>query len=66
MKQEFESRGFFVLRGLLSDAAYRALVADLQHAPPTEPHGIHNPGTQPAEYLAVEFHGDSRQPVAVT
>jgi len=53
-----------VLQGNVESLGVLAKPYDVFHFAAGEPHGIHNPGDVPAEYLVIEFHGDTVMPVA--
>ncbi len=53
-----------VLQGNVESLGVLAKPYDVFHFAAGEPHGIHNPGDVPAEYLVIEFHGDTVVPVA--
>lgn len=55
-----------VLEGTIETLGLRAKAHDVIYCAAGVPHAMLNPGSQPARYLALEFHGIQEQPHAVS
>jgi len=52
-----------VLSGEVESLGVKTKPHHVFHYAAGEPHGIRNPGKTPAEYLVIEFHGDTQVPI---